>query len=470
MLQNERIRVGGMTCVNCQEKIAKTLRATPGIKAARVKWEKEAAVVVYDPQEITRKKIEAIILALGYEIPDPAGRKLQVFLKSLGIFCLMIALFILLQVSGLLNKLAPAMVADSSMSMGMLFVIGLLTSVHCVAMCGGLNLSSTLNYQVSEGSPALRAPLLYNMGRLVSYTMVGFLVGALGSVLTLSPFFQGLLKLFAGIWMVIMGCNLLGIFPVLRYLTPRFARINNQGNSNPLIIGLLNGLMPCGPLQSMQLYALSTGSALMGGLSMFLFALGTIPLMFFVGVASAYLKKQHTKVAMAFGAILVAVLGFSMLSQGWALLGLPLPNFFHQNHQMATSGEHTGDMVMNSNDSGNAGENIEIIDGKQYINSTMSGEGYPAITVLANVPVVWSIEVPEGALTGCNKTMIIQEYDIEYELQVGTNVIEFTPTKTGEFTYTCWMGMITSTITVIESESMQIYNEGLLFVVTAAFT
>ena len=67
---------------------------------------------------------------------------------------------------------------------------------------------------------------------------------------------------------------------------------SNNGKHGPFYIGLLNGLMPCGPLQAMQIYALGTGSFVMGAASMFFFSVGTVPLMFGFGVLSSILSKK----------------------------------------------------------------------------------------------------------------------------------------------------------------------------------
>jgi len=69
--------------------------------------------------------------------------------------------------------------------------------------------------------------------------------------------------------------------------------------------------------------------------------------------------------------------------------------------------------------------------------------------VQQGIPVRWIIKAPPGSITGCNNRMIIRDYGIQYAFKPGDNVINFTPTKTGRFRYTCWMGMIQSTITVL---------------------
>jgi hypothetical protein len=246
--------------------------------------------------------------------------------------------------------------------------------------------------------------------------------------------------------MVLMGLNMLGLFRRLRprlpkIFTPRGAG-PGTGRKKPLVVGLLNGLMPCGPLQAMQLYALSTGSPLAGGFSMFLFSMGTVPLMFGVGALSSLLSKKFTRKVMKAGAILVTVMGMTMFSYGWGLSG-----------PKAGSGGGAGaapnppGLVSTPAGAPPPGEG-EV----QLVNSTLRPGSYPAITVRRGVPVKWIIDAPRGSITGCNNRMIIREYRIEHRFSPGENLIEFTPEKTGRFSYTCWMGMIRGSITVIEAD------------------
>jgi len=94
-----------------------------------------------------------------------------------------------------------------------------------------------------------------------------------------------------------------------------------------------------------------------------------------------------------------------------------------------------------------AAENIQIIQ------SSLVGGRYPNITVQAGTPVQWTINAPAGSINGCNKRMLIPEYNIDHTFTQGDNLIEFTPTKTGTFPYSCWMGMINANITVVEAGS-----------------
>jgi plastocyanin domain-containing protein len=188
----------------------------------------------------------------------------------------------------------------------------------------------------------------------------------------------------------------------------------------------------------MQIYALSTGSPITGALSMLLFSLGTVPLMFGLGAMSSVLSKKFTHKVMTVGAALVVILGVSMLSQGWVLSGLSLDFLSAPGSGLATKDT-------------SAGSDIVVENGVQVINSTLAGGRYPAITVQVGTPVKWTIDAPQGSVNGCNNRMQIPEYDIEYQFKTGGNIIEFTPEKTGTFRYSCWMGMIRSSITVVEA-------------------
>ncbi len=447
-VKRRQLRIGGMTCVSCQNKIEQRLRDTAGIRRVEVSYSKGTAEIDYDTDLISLKNISSIIEALDYEVLPGGVREKLSSSRGPGLVVIIVSLYLLLEHFGLLNLLAPGQLADERMGYGMLFIIGLVTSVHCVAMCGGITLSQCIPRPADTDGKApplstLRPAFLYNLGRVVSYTTVGFLVGGLGSAITFSNAMQGALKLVAGVFMVIMGLNMLNIFPWLRRLNPRLPAFlrrrigTSRAKSNsPLVVGLLNGLMPCGPLQAMQIYALSTGSPWAGALSMLLFSLGTVPLMFGLGVLSSALGKRFTSRAMMVGSILVVVLGLSMLTQGWSLSGLSLPSLGGG----SPSAQADGSAVT-----------VTIENGVQVVHSTLSRGRYPAITVQAGTPVRWVIDAPQGTINGCNNRIFVPNYQIEYSFRSGENIVEFTPTETGVFPYSCWMGMIRSSITVVEA-------------------
>jgi sulfite exporter TauE/SafE/copper chaperone CopZ len=342
-VKSTSFRIGGMTCVNCRDRIERRLQSTVGVEDASVDFNTGTAAVTYNASVITFGEIRAVIEQMDYRVMDGTAR--TPVPEIAGTLIIILSLYVLLRGLGIGALSSAFPLAEAGMGYGMLFVIGLVTSVHCVAMCGGINLSQCIRSgpaggggggevtAAEKGRMALLPSIFYNAGRVISYTTVGIIVGALGSVITLSGRFQGAIQLAAGTFMVIMGINMLGLFPALRRFTPRLPKIfagkideQRAGSRNPLFIGLLNGLMPCGPLQAMQLYALSTGSPIAGGFSMFLFSLGTVPLMFGLGALSSVLGSTAKGPAfrrrvMRAGAILVTVMGMTMFTYGFNLGG-----------------------------------------------------------------------------------------------------------------------------------------------------
>jgi hypothetical protein len=204
----------------------------------------------------------------------------------------------------------------------------------------------------------------------------------------------------------------------------------NSTKKGPLVVGLLNGLMPCGPLQAMQLYALGTGSFAAGAVSMFLFSAGTVPLMFGFGAVSSLLSGKFTHKMLKVSAVLVMLLGVIMLNRGLNLSGY--------NIALALGG------------SGGGGNIAKIENGVQVVTTTLESGSYQPIIVQNSIPVKWTIKAEKDNLNGCNNAITSQEFGIENKkLTVGDNIIEFTPKREGNFVYTCWMGMISSSIKVV---------------------
>lgn len=435
------LKISGMTCINCKTRIENALAVLEGIKKADVSWKKGRADIEYDEEKISLNEIQEIIESLDYKVENSGDGKwkksLNRVLINITYLIIITFLFLILQKTGLLNYLAPAQTADSKMSYGLLFLTGLFTSVHCIAMCGGINLSQSLGGK--------RAVIKYNSARILSYALIGLVLGSLGVFLgtagknidgsIMIPFsLQSVLKLVAGGFMVLMGFSLLGIFPFLRRITPHLpsaltrkiysAHKKQQG---AFLIGFLNGFMPCGPLQAMWIVALVSGSPLSGTLSMLFFSLGTLPLMLGFSSIISIIGKKKAGIVMKAGAILVVVMGLSMVSQGYALGGIK------------------GEGIKSFDK-----KTIELQDGKQLIKSRLEINKYPDITVKKGIPVRWEIQADRGSLTGCNYRMILRDFKLGVEMGYGTNVIEFTPEKTGNFKYTCWMGMINGKIKVVE--------------------
>jgi len=457
-----KLKINGMSCTACENVITKELKKLEGIEHVKVSYSKEMAEIKYNETKTKLADIVDAIESKGYECIEGvelAGKTQGIEEKkqtikhtvpprklnykhlslSIGVLILMIgAYFILKNTTGLaLPELGPGT------SLALIFVIGLLTGFHCIAMCGGFVVSYTAKEATTSNKINLKSHLMYGVGKTITYAVLGAFFGLIGSIFTFTPLLRGIAGILAGIFLVLFGINMLGIFKWTRKLQIRGPKFINdlQGKSkskNPFIIGLLNGLMiACGPLQAMYVFAAATGSITQGAVTMLVFGLGTLPVMLGFGIVASLVSSQLTKKILKASAIVVIILGMVMLNRGLALAGGP-------NLSTITS--------VSAGDNTNT---VNVQNGIQEINMDVTTSGYePNKFILKKgVPVKWNINVKE--LTSCNKEIIVSAYNLDIKLKQGMNTVEFTPDKEGAVSWSCWMGMLRGTFIVKENVGTQ---------------
>lgn len=436
------IKVSGMTCAGCESVIEKKLSSLPGIIETKANHVDGTVSVVHQPG-ISTEPMENTIRSAGYEIvparknnphspPQSKPGTLVLWFRRAG---LILILFLGYQLIQRLDRSVSLPELTSQVSYSILFVIGLLTSLHCVTMCGGIAMSQCLGAgDATSLSGRLRPSLLYNGGRVVSYTIIGGFIGAVGSVISMTLKSQGIIVIVAGTFMILMGLNLLGLFPFIRRLIPRLPKgliqqlSSKRQGKGPFVVGLINGFMPCGPLQTMQLYALGTGSFVAGASSMFFFSLGTVPLLFALGALSTFVSQKFNRRMLAASGLLVMMLGFVMISRGLSLTGTVTPSITPVNYS-----------------------NVAVIeDNRQTVKIQLEPYYYEPIVVQVGIPVTFIIEAEQSNINGCNNAIVIPAYNLQDNIIAGENIFEFTPTETGTIPYACWMGMIRSSIEVVD--------------------
>ncbi len=427
-------KIEGMTCHHCENTIEEALKKKEGIIKVEAHHAKKMARIEYDPAVISEAEIKLIIREAGYEVKDVSedtgsSKKAVEIAQVVGISLALLGIYFLISKTIGFNFIPQV---NSSMGLGMIFVVGIITSLHCVAMCGGISISQCVDKKGNKYANSL----LYNAGRVISYTILGGIIGALGSVFNFSPAIKGGIAVVAGIFMVFVGLRMAGVFTFLKKVKIPFAGIFSKfapkktglkkQSYGPFIVGLLNGLMPCAPLQAMQLYALGSGSALAGALSMFFFSIGTMPLMFGLGTAASLLSRKFSGSLIRISAVLVVFLGLVMVNRGMSLTGNGVVITPAQANVAAIKGDH------------------------QEVTMVVSPNGYEPIVVQRGIPVRWIIKANSDSLNGCNNGILVPQFNITKKLAPGDNIVEFTPDTSGKFGYSCWMGMIRSTVTVVD--------------------
>jgi sulfite exporter TauE/SafE/copper chaperone CopZ len=451
----------GTTCNSCAEIIKKQALKIDGVRDVDFDYATEKGSVTFDEKKASIQEIFAKIDKKGYvcsvldqSTPEKKAKKsLGWVLGLLG--AILIAYFALRLADGIsLPQIS------TGMSYGLLFLVGLLTGFHCIAMCGGFVVSYTAK-DAQEGRKSHKSHLIYGLGKTISYTIIGAIFGLIGSIIAFTPTLRGVAGVLSGLFLVLFGLKMLNIFPVLRkiqFRTPRFiARFvgkESAKNSTPLVIGLLNGLMiACGPLQAIYIMAAGTGSVLEGAKLLFVFALGTLPVMLGFGFFASFISSKMTQKILKASGVIVIILGLLLMNNGLVLTGsgVDFKSLVSSVSLAAASPQINGapgNAIASGSNSGPAGGSAVLKDGYQEIRMTVDSRGFtPNKFVLKKgVPVHWIIDGKQ--LNNCNRAIQVPAYGLKFDIKQGEQTIEFTPTEVGTIRWSCWMGMIQGTFIV----------------------
>ncbi|MDF2634905.1 MAG: Heavy metal transport/detoxification protein [Pelosinus sp.] len=419
-----------MHCLTCEKHIEEAVKQVRGVIRAKASYAESKVRIEYDAELCNSAKLIEAITATGYFIDK--GRASNNMKPIVGISLIFLAILLLGQN---ISDFDMSSKLRGEVTYFVLFIIGLFTSLHCVGMCGGIMLSQSISNQNKSKFQSFFPSLSYNVGRVLGYTVLGGIVGALGSILSFSIGFMAGIAIFAGIFMIIMGLNMTGLTLFRNYAKISFPSFPPLPKAKtPFVVGLLNGLIPCGPLQTMQLYALGTGSAILGASSMLVFSLGTVPLMLCFGSISGFFSKNSTKRILKLSGVLVVVLGMIMTNRGLAIAGLNLPFF---------------DLPAQSKSGASMATKSQLEDGIQTLRMSANNQGYTpnVLYVQRGVPLKWIIDGEQ--INSCNNEVIVPSLQIKKKLVSGQNIIEFTP-QDQDLPFSCWMGMIRGVIKVVD--------------------
>lgn len=315
-----------MHCSACPILIESELNDLPEISQAKASLKYHHVEVMGDfgnkTLEDVARNLSEILKDRGYTFSVEKREhsvNWQDFTLAIPIAAGFIALFIVLQKLGIVN-----LVTTSNVTYGTAFVIGMIASVStCMAVVGGLVLSISANF-AKEGAK-IKPQVLFHVGRLVSFFVLGGVIGALGSAFHLGATGTFLLSLVVAMILLILGINLLDVFPWTKKLQPALPRfmgdhVHGMKNMNhtltPFLLGIATFFLPCGFTQSMQIYALSTGSFWTGAMTMSAFALGTLPVLALLSFSSlsVHTKAQSGVFFKTAGLVVIFFGAFNLLS------------------------------------------------------------------------------------------------------------------------------------------------------------
>jgi len=461
-----RLKIQGMHCANCEVLIERKFKKISGIRRIRASH----ATGVADVTHYGELDIEALQSAVedgGYVVsvadrqvaghPAESRNSNRDYLEIGAVFLILVGLYMVLtQLEILPDRLA----IPNTIGYGLAFAIGVVASLStCMAVTGGLLVAVAAKYNEAaaefSGAQRFKPHIYFNAGRIISYTLLGGVIGALGSTFTLSPEWSGLLMIVASALMIALGLQMLKLFPALNVLHLRMPKFfahaihdlsQKDVKGGAFILGASTFFLPCGFTQALQLYVLAKGSFGTGALIMLAFSLGTLPALVSLSALSSFARGSVQRYFLKFAGVAVVLLGLLNIQSGLTLTAIA----------SNTGGAAAiGSAAKQASEQAKqpADQPLPVVDGKQILDMKVVGYTYEPhrFTVVQGIPVEWRIDAQRAA--GCGRFLIAPRAGVRKLLPAGPTVITFTPQEPGEIRFNCSMGMMTrgSGITVVSN-------------------
>ncbi len=439
-LRTTELKIHGMTCQSCEVLIERKLKKIPHIKDVQVNAAKGTAQVT-SAQNLDLGELQQALTDSGYtitgddDVPVMTPKTKKEYIEIAAIALILAGVYFVLK----RFSIFPDVGVSDSMTLGIVFLVGIVASLStCLAVTGGLLVSATAAYNERHpnltGMRKFSVHAQFNIGRILSYTFFGGLIGAIGSSLALSPKITGILTIIASIIMVLLGVQLLGIFPWAKKFQLRmpkalahwiYDKSGKERQSLPFMLGAGTFFLPCGFTQALQLYVLSRGDIVTGALTMLVFSLGTLPALASLGAVTSFSTGTFKRYITKSAAVLAIAVGIWSMGNGLALAGSPLT-------------------TMGVLDIPSSALPSQAANEVQVVEMRVDGLGYSPhrFTIKQGIPVEWRIDGRNAQ--GCAQVITAPSLGItEYLPRDKVKVIRFTPAQAGNIAFSCTMGMTT---------------------------
>jgi len=451
-LQSKSIQIKGMHCKSCTTMVSDELNKIPGVKQSSASIKTNTATIryIYEPTDL---QIENAIAAAGYTV---GFEKKTLFSRDTSVYgnfflsLIWIAIIVLLFQSFGFSGINISGLGDNKALTAIIMGITAGFST-CMALVGGLVLGLSSRYaekhQSATPSQRFKPHLLFNLGRIVSFFILGGVIGLFGSILKFNSVVTGLFTVAIGFVMIIIGLQLTELFPrltnksitlpvgIAKMLGIDRHKQKEYSHKSALILGGLTFFLPCGFTQAMQLVAIGSGSFITGAIVMGLFAIGTAPGLLGVGGLTSFVKGNFAKKFFRIVGALVVVFAIYNISNGFNLTG----------YKFSFSGGQTNNSISTAVDK-NA-----IVLKTVFIPSKNTQDISPnTFNVEVGKSYVLSIEA-RGDGQGCMSTIMIPGiYNTPMLITKGMLTLPFKIDKAGKYNITCAMGIVRGYITATE--------------------
>lgn len=454
----QTLKVHGTHCASCLLIIKQRLTEQKEVKQVQSFKNLNKIQITYHNSFLSLDKINYLFRDEGYSFTDFKDSKtttddtkginkdnLIYYIKLISGVSLIFIIFYLFERS----SIGGLIQADSSTPLLIFIPFGVIASLStCFALVSSLILT------ISKNSTNIKPHLIFHLGRILTFTLIGGLLGAIGSLISISIEFMATITIVISLFIILLGLQNLGLEPIKFLDTAIYEKLQkktlskNKSQFSNFLMGAITILLPCGFTMTAFGISILSKDFVRGALVLFFFSAGTLPVLLAIGLISHKLfnRIKFRKYLQELIGIVIVIIGLFTINSQFIILGLPNLNNLEK-LELFTNKKQLSNPI--------GDEYPEITNGYQILKMEASAYSYTPnyFKVRKDVPVRWQIE--DKGMSGCSNAIIAPTlFEDRFNLQRnGTSVKEFLPTKTGKFTFSCWMGMISGVIEVIDSSS-----------------
>jgi sulfite exporter TauE/SafE/copper chaperone CopZ len=435
--------IKGMHCASCELLLENEFSALPGVTYTEVSLSHGTVVFEYDGEKPGIDELNEKFKEQGYAFSEEAPSQETNKTGSgeiVAIALLIIIVFLALSRFGLSSFVS----INSNSSLAAFLIFGLIAGVSsCAALIGGLVLSLSPKWSEEYGVKSMKPHLLFSGGRLLSFSLLGGLLGFVGERFVISPTFSSILVIVVSLIMLILALQMLGVETLNRFrltLPKSLSRRNLIGKkaekNTPFVIGFLTFLLPCGFTVVAEGAAILAGSPYKGLLIMLSFVLGTTLPLLLIGLSSTRLLSNQ-KLSNRF-----------LKVAGVLIIFFAIYNLNFQFDFTRTLSENTATSASIPPAATDTKSDVQVI---KTVFTTAADIVPNTFKVKSGKPVRFEVEVKENGF-GCMSTIMIPGlWDKTLTLKKDkTLIMEFTPSKAGSYQITCAMGVPRGTLIVTD--------------------
>ena len=448
-MKTKKIYIEGMHCVSCERLLGDEFKKIGGVRDVKVDCRTNVAEIKHDGK-FNFSGIKKIAQKFGYDAFEEknqikaSDKKANIvdWVKAIGIVASLVIAYRIMHNLGIVGGID---FRSDGVTIGVSLLLGLTASVSsCLAIVGAVVIAFGEKYKSDNGSfynSAVKPNIFFHIGRLTTFFILGGLLGLIGAKVNISGNLVSIFTITVSVVMFWMGLNILGILPSISKLGIRIPRKfsgnwkrlkESEHKAAPFFLGGISFFLPCGFTQSMQIFAVASGSFWVGGISLLVFALGTVPSLLALGITASWTRSKKIIVWQKVAGFLVIMFAIFTFNTGWALKGVD-SNVF-------------GSKPANR-------DNKEIVEkteryvekktaGEQVIEMRVTKRGFEpsVLRIKKDIPVKWVIH--GDFVSGCSNNIIVPQMNISKDINRGENIVRFVPKGEENINFSCWMGMI----------------------------